>query len=95
MLFLKVVEVHELLEVERLKLEILFGSNLQARSKFRVTKSPLKRRQLRFNYFVNKQNKSLELLSFHFRCLAGSANKDCVSSKGRTSWAMKGKQKMK
>ena len=62
-----------------------------ARSEPRVTNSPLKRRQLRFNYFVNKQNESLELLSLHFRCLAGSANKNCVISITRTLWAMKGK----
>ena len=35
-----------------------------------MTNSPLKRRQLRFNYFVNKQNESLELLFFCFRCFA-------------------------
>ena len=60
-----------------------------------MTNSPLKRRQLCFNYFVNKLNESLELLSLYFRCLAGSANKECVSSKARTLRAMKGKKKMK
>ena len=30
-----------------------------------------------------------------FRCLTGLANKDCVSSKARTLWAVKGKQKKK
>ena len=44
-----------------------------------MTNSPIKQRQLHFNYFVNKQNEPLELLSLHFRCLAGSANKDGVS----------------
>ena len=29
------------------------------------------------------------------RCLAGLANKDCVNSKTRTFWAMRGKKKMK
>ena len=40
---------------------------------------------------INKQKQSLELLSSYFRCLAGSANKDCVSSIASTLWASKKK----
>ena len=53
-------------------------------SKRRVTDTPLKQRQPRFDCFLNKKNESLGVLSINFRCLAGSANKDCVSSKVRT-----------
>ena len=35
-----------------------------------MTNSPLRRRQLRFKYFVIKHNESLELLPLHFCCPA-------------------------
>ena len=82
-----------------LKREVEIANNIwfqsSARSELRLTNSPLKRRQLRFIFFVIQQNESLEHLSLHFCCLAGSANKDWVSSIARTLWAMKGKEKMK
>ena len=67
-----------------LKLEIIFASNFQFRSEWCVTNTPLKQRLRCVSCFINRQKESQELLSSNFRCLAGSANKDCVSSKART-----------
>ena len=80
-----------MLRREKLKVEIIIGSNFPLARRGFVTNSPLKRWQLRFNYFVKKQNESLEHLSLYFHCLAGSANKACVSSIARTLRAMKRK----
>ena len=51
----------------------------------------LKQRLRCVSCFIKRQRLSQELLYSCFCCLAGSANKDCVNSKVKTLWAMKGK----
>ena len=76
-----------------LKLQIKFSSKLQFCLERCVTNIPLKQRLRCASCFINKKSESLDLLSSFFRYLAGSANKDCVSSIAGTLRAMKGKQK--
>ena len=49
-------------------------------SERRMNNNPLKQRKLQVKCFVKKQNVSLEIFSLSFRCVAGSADKDYVSS---------------
>ena len=80
-------------EKQRFKLQILLGSNFQVNLERCLTNFPLRQRLLSVSCFINKQKEFLEFLSSYFRCLAGSAKKDCASSVERTLRAIRGKQK--
>ena len=69
---------------QMLKLQIIISSIFQFSLDQFVTNTPLRQRLQCVRCFINEQNESLDLLSSYFRCLAGSANKDCVSSIART-----------
>ena len=73
------------------KMEISLGSHFQFFLEPWVINVPLcclwLKQELRsLSCLINKQNESLELLSFYFHCVAGSANKGCLSSIARTFW---------
>ena len=82
---------HVVVERESAKIANTIKLQFSATSERGLTNTPLKQRLPRVNCFVDKRNESLEQLSLYFRCLVGSANKDCVSSIARTLWAMKEK----
>ena len=71
---------HVVVERENSKTANIIWFQFSASSERRVTNTPLKQRLPCVNCFVKKWNESQELLSLYFRCLAGSAKKDCVSS---------------